>query len=878
MTGRPLVRRAISALVATSILGAAPALASANPAHPRWSDRRASLASGVVARESGIRTLAVDDDIPGVPLSASPVTGTLSADTDTDDVFSIELAVGDALSFNLTGPAGTDFDMALFGPDATSVLEDIPLETAFINAYPEMISHLVRVGEAGTYYLDLYAYEGSGTYTLVYTIEHAAPPAVPDGPPEANDDGIAREATRFGAPLDVVNRWFGDSVAVSRDTLVIGEAANSNPAVWVAPRQGDGWGPLAKLPCSPASSGALGRSVDIDGDWIVAGAPNENKAYVWHRVDGVWALDTTLAPMGPVGIFGTDVAIDDGRIVVGGNDWVIIFNYDESTKSWYQPASLYGGGFFGCSVDIDGHTLVVGDSYGTTKVYRDDSGGWLSAGDMENTGRSNVTVSGDTIAIGTGWTVQIWERFGSRFEYAETLLPSVDANGSFGDSVALDGDQLAIGAKTDSELGVGNGAAYLFNRTPTGFIEGARMTARSFELGYDVAIWGDHVVAGTHGEGDGGAAYAFSIDAEIALPAGHVGVIDAPGVLANDRGFLLEAELVTDATNGTVELASDGSFTYYPNGENPGVDSFTYRVYDGYDYSDPAQVTLSLEEAVHDYVTIAGDNRFTTAVEVSKATFPGGADTVIIATGRNWPDALGGSALAGAVDGPILLADTRSIPLAVRSEIARLKPTTAIILGAEGALGAEVEDQLLALGISDVYRLGGPNRYETARLVAEETLLYLDTDWDGVALVATGTGFADALAGSPLAAHAGWPVYLADPKGSPDAFAGTLAEYGVGSAVLLGGEGVVSDRYRTALEDALPGGAFRVAGGDRYETAAEIASFGVDALGMSWDGVGIAAGSNFPDGLAGGVLCGLGGSVMLLTDGSALSPAAGGAL
>ncbi|MHB8706446.1 MAG: OmpL47-type beta-barrel domain-containing protein, partial [Coriobacteriia bacterium] len=54
---------------------------------------------------------------------------------------------------------------------------------------------------------------------------------------------------------------------------------------------------------------------------------------------------------------------------------------------------------------------------------------------------------------------------------------------------------------------------------------------------------------------------------------------------------------------------------------------------------------------------IAGNNRIDTAILASQEAFPAGATTVVIATGFNWPDALGGAALAGALDGPILLTD-----------------------------------------------------------------------------------------------------------------------------------------------------------------------------------------------------------------------------
>src|SRR4029079_9110652 len=57
----------------------------------------------------------------------------------------------------------------------------------------------------------------------------------------------------------------------------------------------------------------------------------------------------------------------------------------------------------------------------------------------------------------------------------------------------------------------------------------------------------------------------------------------APGVLGNDSGpagDTLNAVLLTNPPHGTVKLNADGSFTYTPNGDFHGLDSFTYRAAD----------------------------------------------------------------------------------------------------------------------------------------------------------------------------------------------------------------------------------------------------------------------------------------------------------
>ena len=71
----------------------------------------------------------------------------------------------------------------------------------------------------------------------------------------------------------------------------------------------------------------------------------------------------------------------------------------------------------------------------------------------------------------------------------------------------------------------------------------------------------------------------------------------AEGVLANDSdpsGDTLTAVLVDDVTSGTLVLAADGSFTYTPNQDFFGEDSFTYQAFDGELYSETATVTITV--------------------------------------------------------------------------------------------------------------------------------------------------------------------------------------------------------------------------------------------------------------------------------------------
>ena len=104
-------------------------------------------------------------------------------------------------------------------------------------------------------------------------------------------------------------------------------------------------------------------------------------------------------------------------------------------------------------------------------------------------------------------------------------------------------------------------------------------------------------------------------DAPIVAGESHVVVEDsiltipAPGILSNDNdqdGDALRALLVNGVANGTLSLNTNGAFTYTPNPNYAGPDSFTYRVTDGSLTSGVATVTITVT-AVNDGPVAAND-------------------------------------------------------------------------------------------------------------------------------------------------------------------------------------------------------------------------------------------------------------------------------
>ncbi len=265
---------------------------------------------------------------------------------------------------------------------------------------------------------------------------------------------------------------------------------------------------------------------------------------------------------------------------------------------------------------------------------------------------------------------------------------------------------------------------------------------------------------------------------------------------------------------------------------------------------------------------ISGNNRYLTAIKGSQTAFPNGSSAVVIATGENFADALGGAGLAGALDGPLLLTQKASLPGPVMTEVGRLNAKKAYILGGTGAVSAQVEASLKTkLGTNNVIRLQGSNRYQTADRVAAETIRVLNTSgtYTGDAFVATGANFPDALGASPIAAAQGMPVFLADPTRSTVPLPASVKRVWI-----TGGTAAVSAPTETSLKRSLgTANVKRLAGGNRFDTAARVAAFGV-GRGMSWEGVGITTGMNFPDALAAGPALGSRGAVMLLTDTNAV--------
>jgi uncharacterized repeat protein (TIGR01451 family) len=106
--------------------------------------------------------------------------------------------------------------------------------------------------------------------------------------------------------------------------------------------------------------------------------------------------------------------------------------------------------------------------------------------------------------------------------------------------------------------------------------------------------------------------------------------VPAPGVLSNDtdaNGQVLFASLVTGPAHGSLALNADGSFTYLPNNNYSGMDSFTYQALDGIAQSNVATVTLTIDDVNSN--PVANDNIYGSSSTTLIVAAPGvlGNDT-----------------------------------------------------------------------------------------------------------------------------------------------------------------------------------------------------------------------------------------------------------
>ena len=272
---------------------------------------------------------------------------------------------------------------------------------------------------------------------------------------------------------------------------------------------------------------------------------------------------------------------------------------------------------------------------------------------------------------------------------------------------------------------------------------------------------------------------------------------------------------------------------------------------------------------------IAGSNRYETAFDGADfllnkknyTTYP----NVVIASGKDFADALAGSYLAIQQNAPILLVNSNTVNQVAGYVKAHLSSSGRVfILGGTGAVPASMVTALNNKGISSsrVTRLAGSNRYDTNIAILNYTIS-AGANFRYV-LVCYGKGYADSLSASSV----GLPIFLVNNSAltaSQKTFLSSHAS-SLQYAFCIGGEGVISNNmawdfyyymdpsFNRYTGDASKADIGRVSGSNRYKTSVAVAEVFYDTPSKVY----FAYGKNYPDGLSGGPLAYADGAPMLL--------------
>jgi putative cell wall-binding protein len=183
---------------------------------------------------------------------------------------------------------------------------------------------------------------------------------------------------------------------------------------------------------------------------------------------------------------------------------------------------------------------------------------------------------------------------------------------------------------------------------------------------------------------------------------------------------------------------------------------------------------------------IGGADRFAASLAIAKAAFPDGAAKAVLATGRNFPDALSAGAAIGA-QGPVILVDGAAGGLddATTALLTDLGVTEIAIAGGENSVSPGIQAD--AEAITSTVRLGGADRYAASQSINAHFFTTADR-----VLLATGANFPDALAGSALAPKVGGPLFTVPGTCIPAETLAQLTALGATRVTLLGGENTLS--------------------------------------------------------------------------------------
>lgn len=388
----------------------------------------------------------------------------------------------------------------------------------------------------------------------------------------------------------------------------------------------------------------------------------------------------------------------------------------------------------------------------------------------QNAAAAELATDGETITA-------VWQRFDGGFQRVQ-VSTSGDGGVTWTEPTTLSGDgQGALGPKVTS-----------FDRTTTVIwrrSDGAndRVEVSSFTIPITVSR-----LAGTD-------RYRTAVEISKEFEAGVPIVYLATGT---DYPDALSAASAAAAQGGPLLLTTPASLPSVVATELQRLDPELVVIVGGLSVVS-ATVQQQVEAALPSAVVRrdSGANRYATSRMIADRAFDS-AGFAFIATGVNFPDALSASAAAGASFSPVILVNGRSssIDAATLQLLDDLGVTRVAIAGGTSVVSTGIENDLKdVLGSFDVLRLSGADRFATSVAINRGSFEGADS-----VFLATGLGFADALAGAALAGRELGPLYVVPRTCVPPAVLLDIDQFRARSVVLFGGTSVLT----VAVESLTP--------------------------------------------------------------------------
>ncbi|HMI90734.1 MAG TPA: hypothetical protein VK509_05190 [Polyangiales bacterium] len=466
------------------------------------------------------------------------------------------------------------------GPDTTSYTIAVPIDTERLTFTPTAPAPATIVLNDDAIVASGSAWQSPllelGFNSFSATIQHSGHPDrdyvfnVIRGRQEAYLKGSAQLADDF----------MGWDVDIDGNTVVVGAPGDldSGPAragsAYVFVRNGASWEQQARLAGDINEAGDFfGASVAVAGDTIAVGASGEGNAapdvtrrgavYVFTRSGGTWTKQARLqASNGEAyDFFGQDVSLADDTLAV---------------SAFYEDSSQQG-------VSTTAPTTNGADASGAAYIFTRTSGSWTqrmyikasqsAAGDefgttlalsRDPTGALYTLVVGAPVdAVGAtnyAGSVSIFRGSGASWtEEAVKTSSAPESYGAYGQSVAIDGDSIVVGAAREGT----KGAFYVYHRS-SGAWQPRGPFSQSAGSDYDyyggaVAISGSMIAIGASEEDSSGTGVTASAD-ELATNSGAIYLYSfANDFITLTRSYYVKSERVDPDDSFGTSIAMSGT-------------------------------------------------------------------------------------------------------------------------------------------------------------------------------------------------------------------------------------------------------------------------------------------------------------------------------